>query len=100
MLNFQNTPIEGRLENLDMFHSLGVRTMQLTYNERNEIGDGSTERTNAGVSSAPPPVDVIPTITPTMSPTRASESDMRPSVSSEASTSGSAGPRQTSLNRT
>lgn len=51
MLNFQNTPIEGRLENLDMFHSLGVRTMQLTYNERNDIGDGSTERTNAGVST-------------------------------------------------
>jgi membrane dipeptidase len=51
MLNFQNTPIEGRLENLDMFHALGVRTMQLTYNERNQIGDGSTERTNAGLSS-------------------------------------------------
>jgi membrane dipeptidase len=51
MLNFQNTPIEGRLENLDMFHSLGVRTMQLTYNERNDIGDGSTERTNAGLST-------------------------------------------------
>lgn len=51
MANFQNTPIEGRLENLDMFHSLGVRTMQLTYNERNDIGDGSTERTNAGLSS-------------------------------------------------
>jgi membrane dipeptidase len=51
MLNFQNTPIEGRLENLDMFHSLGVRTMQLTYNERNDIGDGSTERTDAGVST-------------------------------------------------
>ncbi len=26
MLNFQNTPIEGRLDNLDMFHALGVRT--------------------------------------------------------------------------
>jgi len=51
MLNFQNSPIEGRLENLDMFHSMGVRSMQLTYNERNEIGDGSTERTNAGISN-------------------------------------------------
>lgn len=51
MFNFQNTPIEGRLENLDMFHALGVRTMQLTYNERNEIGDGSTERTDAGLST-------------------------------------------------
>jgi membrane dipeptidase len=50
MLNFQNTPIEGRLENLDMFYALGVRSMQLTYNERNELGDGATERTNAGLS--------------------------------------------------
>jgi membrane dipeptidase len=51
MLNFQNTPIDGRLENLEMFHALGIRTMQLTYNERNQIGDGSTERTNAGLST-------------------------------------------------
>jgi membrane dipeptidase len=50
MLNFQNCPIEGRLENLDMFYGLGVRVMQLTYNERNLLGDGSTERTNAGLS--------------------------------------------------
>ena len=50
LLNFQNCPIEGRLENLDMFYGLGVRQMQLTYNERNELGDGSTERTNAGLS--------------------------------------------------
>ena len=50
MFNFQNTPIEGRLENLDMFYGLGVRSMQVTYNERNELGDGSTERTNAGLS--------------------------------------------------
>jgi membrane dipeptidase len=51
MLNFQNCPIEGRLENLEMFQALGVRTMQLTYNERNDIGDGSTERTDAGIST-------------------------------------------------
>lgn len=51
MFNFQNTPIEGRLENIDMFYALGVRTMQLTYNERNAIGDGSTERTDAGLST-------------------------------------------------
>jgi membrane dipeptidase len=50
MLNFQNCPIEGRLENLDMFYGLGVRVMQLTYNERNLLGDGATERTNAGLS--------------------------------------------------
>lgn len=50
MLNFQNTPIEGDLDNIDMFHGLGIRTMQVTYNERNMLGDGSTERTNAGLS--------------------------------------------------
>ena len=50
MLNFQNTPIEDRLENLDMFDGLGVRYMQLTYNERNLLGDGCTERTNTGLS--------------------------------------------------
>ena len=50
LLNFQNAPIGDRLENLDMFHGLGVRSMQLTYNERNLLGDGCTERTNAGLS--------------------------------------------------
>ncbi len=50
MFNFQNCPIEGRLDNLDVFYGLGVRSMQLTYNERNDIGDGSTERTDAGLS--------------------------------------------------
>ena len=50
MFNFQNTPIEDKLENLDLFHSMGVRSMQVTYNERNLLGDGCTERTNAGLS--------------------------------------------------
>jgi membrane dipeptidase len=50
MLNFQNSPIEGELDNIDLFHSLGIRAMQVTYNERNLLGDGATERTNAGLS--------------------------------------------------
>jgi len=50
MFNFQNAPIEDKLENLDLFHSMGVRSIQLTYNERNLLGDGCTERTNAGLS--------------------------------------------------
>jgi len=50
MLNFQNSPIDGELDNIDMFHGLGIRAMQVTYNERNLLGDGSTERTNAGLS--------------------------------------------------
>ncbi len=51
MLNFQNCPIEGRLEKPEILQALGVRTMQLTYNERNDIGDGPTERTDAGIST-------------------------------------------------
>jgi len=50
MFNFQNCPIEGRLDNLEVFYGLGVRSMQLTYNERNDLGDGSTERVDAGLS--------------------------------------------------
>jgi membrane dipeptidase len=51
MLNFQNaTHIGDDLDNVNMFFNLGVRSMQLTYNERNLLGDGSTERTDAGLS--------------------------------------------------
>jgi membrane dipeptidase len=50
MYNFQNSPLDGRLDSLDVFKALGVCSMQLTYNERNDIGDGSTERTNSGLS--------------------------------------------------
>lgn len=50
MLNFQNCPIEDDLDNLDMFHALGVRSIQVTYNERNLLGDGSTERQDSGLS--------------------------------------------------
>lgn len=50
MLNFQNCPIGDDLDNLDMFHALGVRSIQVTYNERNLLGDGSTERTDSGLS--------------------------------------------------
>jgi membrane dipeptidase len=50
LINFQNAPIEDRLDNIDMFYGLGLRSMQVTYNERNLLGDGSTERTNAGLS--------------------------------------------------
>jgi membrane dipeptidase len=50
MFNAQNCPTDGKLENLDLFYKLGIRQMQLTYNERNLLGDGSTERTNTGLS--------------------------------------------------
>jgi membrane dipeptidase len=51
MLGFQNaTMIEKSIDNLDELYQAGMRWMQLTYNERNLLGDGCTERTNAGLS--------------------------------------------------
>lgn len=48
---FQNaSPIEDNLEYLDVFHRLGVRFIQLTYNARNLIGNGSGERRDDGLS--------------------------------------------------
>ncbi len=48
---FQNTAIIGNsIPNLDSLYQLGTRWLQLTYNERNLLGDGCTERTNAGLS--------------------------------------------------
>lgn len=35
---------------LEMFYDFGVRVMQLTYNSRNLIGDGCTEREQSGLS--------------------------------------------------
>jgi membrane dipeptidase len=51
VFNFQNgRSVEDRLEHLLLFHELGLRSMQLTYNERNFIGDGCLEPANAGLS--------------------------------------------------
>ena len=51
ILGFQNAAQVGAdLENLDALYAQGARCMQLTYNTRNLIGDGCTERTNAGLS--------------------------------------------------
>jgi microsomal dipeptidase-like Zn-dependent dipeptidase len=35
---------------VDFFHALGQRVSQLTYNSRNLIGNGSTERRDEGIS--------------------------------------------------
>lgn len=49
--NFQNsTAIGTDLSRLDLFYGLGVRQIQLTHNLRNWVGDGCTERTQAGLS--------------------------------------------------
>ncbi|HXV85744.1 MAG TPA: membrane dipeptidase [Gemmatimonadales bacterium] len=48
---FQNaTMLEGDVSNLDVFYQFGVRIIQLTYNERNLLGDGCLEPANAGLS--------------------------------------------------
>ncbi len=51
IMNFQNTEqIKGSLDNLELFYNLGVRIIQLTYNLRNLVGNGCTERTDDGLS--------------------------------------------------
>lgn len=51
MLGFQHPqPIESNLERLATFRRLGVRVMQLTYNNRGLFGDGCLEPGNAGLS--------------------------------------------------
>lgn len=57
LYNFQNTVAIGggadwnrELDNIDLFYGLGVRVIQLTYNLRNFVGDGCTERYESGLS--------------------------------------------------
>lgn len=51
LLGFQNaTMIEKSIDNIDTLYNAGTRWIQLTYNHRNLLGDGCTERTNAGLS--------------------------------------------------
>ena len=41
LINFQNTTaLEGRISPLDLYHRLGLRIMQLTYQKANLVGDG------------------------------------------------------------
>tara|TARA_B100000809_G_scaffold173958_1_gene171209 strand:- start:91 stop:1233 length:1143 start_codon:yes stop_codon:yes gene_type:complete len=52
ILGFQDTtPYEGDLSRVQIFHDLGVRVVQLTYNVRNLVGDGCLEPGNAGLSA-------------------------------------------------
>ena len=52
ILGFQNTAmLERDLARLEVFHRLGVRIIQLTYNERNIVGDGCLEPGDAGLSA-------------------------------------------------
>ena len=52
ILGWQNaSPIGNELDRLALFHALGVRIVQITYNERNLLGNGCYERTDEGLSS-------------------------------------------------
>ena len=52
ILSFQNaSPIENDLDRLALFHALGVRVIQLTYHERNLLGNGCWERYDEGLSN-------------------------------------------------
>jgi len=50
LLGLQNSEHFRGAGDVDFFHSLGQRVSQLTYNARNLIGNGSTERHDEGIS--------------------------------------------------
>jgi membrane dipeptidase len=50
ILGIQNSEHFRRPDDVDLFHGLGQRVSQLTYNARNLIGNGSTERRDEGIS--------------------------------------------------
>lgn len=52
IMGFQNMrPVADRLERLTLFHALGVRVMQVTYNERNFLASGCLDPHDAGLSA-------------------------------------------------
>ena len=50
LIGVQNSEHFRSANDVNYFHGLGQRVSQLTYNSRNLIGDGSTERTDTGLS--------------------------------------------------
>lgn len=51
ILNFQETnPLESSTNLIQIYYDLGVRHMLLAYNQKNAVGDGCAERTDAGLS--------------------------------------------------
>lgn len=50
LLGLQNSDHFRTVNDIDLFWSLGQRVSQLTYNARNLIGNGATERTDDGLS--------------------------------------------------
>ncbi|WP_332117857.1 dipeptidase [Azorhizobium caulinodans] len=51
ILGWQNTSaIEDRIEYLPLFHELGIRIIQMTYNTQNWVGSGCYESRDSGLS--------------------------------------------------
>ena len=51
IFDFQDTtPFGGDLGRIELFYNLGLRVVQLTYNLRNLVGDGCTERYKTGLT--------------------------------------------------
>ncbi|MVW69980.1 dipeptidase [Bordetella sp. 15P40C-2] len=51
IMGWQNAkPLGDQIDRVKLFHTLGLRVIQLTYNEANLIGDGCLEKRNAGLS--------------------------------------------------
>ena len=50
ILGLQDSDHFVKVDDVDLYHGLGQRVSQLTYNSRNLIGNGSTERRDDGIS--------------------------------------------------
>ena len=50
LIGLQNSSHFRSAEDVNQFHAIGQRVSQLTYNSRNMIGNGSTERVDGGIS--------------------------------------------------
>lgn len=50
LIGLQTSSHFHRPDDVNLFYGLGQRVSQLTYNERNMIGNGSTERVDGGIS--------------------------------------------------
>ena len=50
LIGVRNAQHFRTVDDVDLFHGLGQRVSQLTYNSRNRIGNGSTERVDGGIS--------------------------------------------------
>lgn len=51
IFGFQNaSPLEGDLHLVEVYYRLGVRVIQITYNDLNEVGAGCYERRDVGLS--------------------------------------------------